>query len=94
MRLIDADALKEYIDCGHLRSPTELCFSELNVVRMLDKQPSVDAKPVKHGRWAYEGDGWFFCEECKKYVVCVSGTAEMNYCNHCGAKMEGWRKNG
>lgn len=48
MRLIDADALKSYIDCGHLRSPIETCFSELDVVLMLDKQPTVDAEPVRH----------------------------------------------
>lgn len=92
MRLIDADAMKSYIDCGHLRSPAELCFSELDVVRMLDRQPTVDATPVKRGRWSYEGDGWFFCEECKKYVVHISGTADMNYCNHCGAKMDGGKQ--
>ena len=47
-RLIDADALKRYIDCGHLRSPTELCFSELDVVHMLDRQPTVEAEPAKN----------------------------------------------
>lgn len=46
MRLIDADAMKRYIDCGHLRSPTETCFSELDVVRMLDRQPTIDAVEV------------------------------------------------
>ena len=44
--LISRDALKSYIDCGHLRSPTELCFSEIDVVRMIDKQPAVDAVEV------------------------------------------------
>jgi len=94
MRLIDADALKRYIDCGHLRSPTELCFSELDVVRMLDRQPTIEAKPVKHGRWDYDGDGWYFCDECKTYIVRVTGSGNMNYCNHCGAKMDGGSKNG
>ena len=46
MRLIDADALKSYIDCGHLRSPTEKCFSELDVVQMLDKRPTIAAVPL------------------------------------------------
>jgi hypothetical protein len=45
-RLIDADALKEYIDCGHLRSPAEVCFSERDVVDLIDAQPTVDAVPV------------------------------------------------
>ena len=43
MRLIDADALKQYIDCGHLRPPTEVCFSELDVCNMIDKAPTVSA---------------------------------------------------
>jgi hypothetical protein len=46
MGLIDADALKEYIDCGHLRSPAEVCFSERDVVDLIDAQPTVDAVPV------------------------------------------------
>lgn len=49
--LISRSALKSYIDCGHLRPPTEKCFSELDVVRMLDKQPTIDAVPMVHGRW-------------------------------------------
>lgn len=53
MRLIDADDLKRFIDCGHLRSPIELCFSEIDVVRMLDKQPTIDAVEVVR------------CKECK-----------------------------
>jgi hypothetical protein len=43
MRLIDADRLKSYIDCGHLRPPTEVCFSELDVCNMIDKAPTVSA---------------------------------------------------
>jgi hypothetical protein len=49
MRLIDADALKGYIDCGHLRPPTDLCFSELDVCNMIDKAPTIG--------------GWIPCSE-------------------------------
>lgn len=38
-RLIDADALIEFIDVGHLRHPSELCFSEVDVVNMLNHAP-------------------------------------------------------
>ena len=31
-----AERVKRHIDVGHLRSPTEICFSELAVVNMLD----------------------------------------------------------
>lgn len=47
MRLIDADAFKDYIDCGHLRPPTEVCFSELDVCNMIDKAPTVSAEVVE-----------------------------------------------
>ena len=39
MRLIDADALIEFIDAGHLRHPGELTFSEVDV-NMLREQPT------------------------------------------------------
>ena len=42
-RLIDPAKFKAWLDVGHLRSPTELCFSELDVSNMIDKQPSVEA---------------------------------------------------
>ena len=57
-RLIDADALIDFIDCGHLRNPFESCFSERDVVNMLEARPTVDAvevvrcKDCKHnGTW-------------------------------------------
>lgn len=40
MRLIDADALIEFIDPGHLRHPGEFAFSELDVVNMLNHAPT------------------------------------------------------
>ena len=40
MRLIDADALIEFIDCGHLRNPLEMCFSERDVIDMIESRPS------------------------------------------------------
>ena len=31
-----AEMVKRYIDVGHLRPPTEICFSELDVVSIID----------------------------------------------------------
>lgn len=82
MRLIDADALKMWIDCGHLRPPMELCFSELDVVRMLDKQPTIDVEPVTR------------CNMCKYYEAEVGfchyhdhGMHWDDFCSRC-AKMD------
>ena len=89
MRLIDADKLKRYIDCGHLRSPTELCFSELNVIRMLDRQPTVDVEPVRRGFWNWNL-GFPYCSECKKiaHKKGFAGYHTSDYCPNCGAKMK------
>ena len=40
MRLIDVDALINFIDAGHLRHQGELAFSELDVVNMLNHAPT------------------------------------------------------
>ena len=45
-RLIDADALIEFIDVGHLRNPLQSCFSERDVVDMLESRPTIDAVAV------------------------------------------------
>ena len=94
MRLIDADAMKRYIDCGHLRSPTEKCFSELDVVHMLDKRPTIDAVPVVHAEWIPSSvdpaDPYFRCSNCRhgRDSIYFQGD-EYNFCPHCGAKMDG-----
>ena len=54
-RLIDANRIIDFIDCGHLRNPLELCFSESEVVNMLEQAPTVPAEVVVH------------CRECKHY---------------------------
>ena len=46
MRLIDVDALIDFIDCGHLRNPVESCFTERDIVDMLEARPTVDAVEV------------------------------------------------
>ena len=61
MRLIDSDSLKDYIDCGHLRPPTELCFSELDVCNMIDKRPTIDAVEVVRCRDCIH---WFPHTQC------------------------------
>lgn len=82
MRLIDADALKSWIDCGHLRPPTELCFSELDVVQILDMRPTIDAVPVVHARWKMTDSP--YCSHCNRVSV-----LKYRYCPSCGARMDG-----
>ena len=71
-RLIDADAIIDFIDMGHYRNPLETCFSERDVVDMLEGAPTVDAVKVVRCRdckWYMPGDLFtdiMFCHRLKK----------------------------
>lgn len=48
-KYIDADPLIEFIDMGHHRNPLELCYSEQDVVDMIESRPTADV--VKKEKW-------------------------------------------
>lgn len=56
----------------------------LNYEGILNRIPSADVQPVRHGRWV--SYGWStVCSECgEDYAF-----AKRNYCPNCGAKMDG-----
>lgn len=53
----------------------------------IDRQPTVDAVEVVHGRWiSLEPEiGLYGCSECEHKIL----RSECNYCPNCGAKMDG-----
>ena len=73
-----------------------------NAVDMLKKAPTVDAEPVRHGKWI-EGKAKNIktgevrlvrkCSECESgyfiYDFLNSVDEIPSYCPHCGAKMDG-----
>lgn len=62
----------------------------------------VDAELVRHGTWVFNPNGIYddntwICSECEEPWVLIDGTPAdngMNYCPHCGAKMDGGENNG
>lgn len=42
---------------------------------------------VNQGKWLSHGIA-FVCSLCKATIVVEQGTAEMNFCPNCGAKMD------
>ena len=90
MRLIDADALLDFIDVGHLRHPSELCFSEIDVANMLLHAPTISADDARGvGKWIpldYSDEAYGNMYKCAKCGCSEIG--EPNYCPNCGAKME------
>ena len=81
-RMIDADALLD-------RIPN--LYERREVSRWVDEAPTVDAVPVKHGRWKEDpsGYGFWICSACG--FVSEASAADMLYkfCPVCGAKMDG-----
>lgn len=79
MRLIDADKLPKY---------TGYALSASDVAIAVENAPTVDAVPVRHGRW--QGVSPFVdsleCSECR---YCITDEEfKTPYCSWCGAKME------
>lgn len=84
MRLIDVDALPKY---------TGYALSANEVAKAVENAPTIDAEPVRRGRWLTEyGDHiraglrpmFICCSECGMVT-----TVKWNYCPICGAMMEG-----
>ena len=70
-RLIDADAIIDFIDMGHTRNPLETCFSERDVVDMLESASTVDAVEVVR------------CRDCKHYRPQKKSAHWENRANYC-----------
>lgn len=92
-RLIDADELIEIINYTFSKPP----FSRKTIKHMIDMARTVDAVPVKGGKWIDDGqyDNFFphhewRCSECGEHVLEI-GVPWFKYCPNCGARMDGDR---
>ena len=90
MRLIDADALHINITCGRMNGKKEFADA---VKAMIDHAPTVDAVPVRHGKWIRDEFG-ARCSDCGLYAYRdkFDKPWESPYCPICGVKMDGERK--
>ena len=95
MRIIDADALKEKI-CNNVYPITDFfnsrdygMFWTGGIEKAIDEAPTIEAEPVKHGKWIYvkgsNGKDYRKCTECL-HTQDITGL--LNYCPVCGAKMD------
>lgn len=95
MRLIDADALHDdFINdllCikfgAALQGTPRSDIDVSNVLERIEEAPTIEAEPVRHGKWEFAGDGIVGCTSCgetypSRYVI------PRNYCPNCGAKMD------
>ena len=108
-RLIDADDLHKLFGAvtTHLLSKPELSKDIEHMVRafimttkMIEDAPTVDAVPVRHGKWEYgedeSGYDGYYCSKCFGHVRWYRKAGEQsinfikkyNYCPNCGARMD------
>lgn len=97
MRLIDADDLLEKVQTNFENCDNEAQrilngFLNLIIKDLVNKQPTIEAELVRHGKWESYADDYFVCSVCKTEWTMEEGTPE-SYgwirCPICGAKMDG-----
>ena len=99
MRLIDAHKLYEQYEadmCELVKSTNceNISLEALSLLcgaKLIADAPTVDAVPVKHGRWIKGGyacgENEYKCSACGE-TEWRTGCARMKYCMCCGAKMD------
>lgn len=87
MRLIDADALMDYLQT----IPIDLGYRGIeDVKRFVNKMPTIEER--KTGRWVkpllVTNTGRVRCSECSAMYDWYTQAQYYNYCPNCGALME------
>lgn len=91
-QVIDPAPLIEKLAARCLETKGLECSVLGNVIDMLRAAPTVDAVEVVHGRWIHVPSSdmmtgkAYKCSECNKMRY---GSFMPNYCQNCGAKMDG-----
>lgn len=92
VRLIDANALKDKI-IGDSAIKCGTVFQ--HIILHIEHAPTIEAEPVRRGEWNQVDecdDTYYSCTACGEEWITIDGTPaenNMNYCPHCGAKMDG-----
>ena len=85
VRLIDADAIEHCLVIGGRRHGKTI-ISEI-IRRAIQTAPTVDAVPVRHGKWITKSTGGEFFDCCSECGY-VEWDAPNKYCPHCGSRMD------
>ena len=83
--LIDRNALRKTIcaACSERLQCTDMgnvCFE----VACINNAPTIEAEPIRRGRWIKQENGLNLCSACG-----VNKVSHLPFCGHCGARMDG-----
>lgn len=85
MRLIDADEFeKDIYKC--LMYGNTAFIDKYEVLHRLNNAPTIEAEPIRHGKWIENDNGTYSCSECKSWIP-KEQHYYARYCLHCGAKL-------
>ena len=100
MRLIDADKLKRhYAWWGSENANGELKERKTDFDIIVDLQPTIEAEPIRHGKWTISEYEYYDCSACgESYYSGMDSTRQAKeflknngaykFCPWCGAKMD------
>lgn len=81
-RLIDAWGLRDWLMANPYADTHELLDAIYDA-------PTIDPESLRPvGRWECKAEPFYICSNCKKEVEMFACDDMMDYCPHCGAKME------
>lgn len=86
-RLIDADEMLKRLESWNTDDVMDKALYNFTLSRIIE-QPTVDAQPVRHGKWIGKSTGGEYFDCCSECGY-VEWDAPNNYCPRCGAKMRG-----
>ncbi len=91
-RYIDADAIDtRYVPIAPVIDGYDVHYEWVAFVEDINEQPTVDAEPVRHGKWEMKPDLFGFFNEIPVCSECGCTTAMRDkplYCPYCGARMD------
>lgn len=88
MRPIDADTLKRGIEilCKDKRARISAA-TYFALVAFINKMPTIEAEPVKHGRLVNKGAGYVECSVCEQIYTNIAVLYKC--CPYCTARFDG-----
>lgn len=89
MRLIDADALFEVLGLDQYNNAEGMTSDEEWIADAIMSVPTIEAEPVRRGKWIREPNCWYRCAVCGDHYPSIADNMKYNYCPNCGADMRG-----
>ena len=80
---------EEQQDTHGLRCAMETKTSLLAMLVRIHDEPTVEAMPVRHGKWIPHGCNSYECSNCHKMIYNAKDMREHAFCGTCGARMAG-----